>query len=92
MRNRLVNCALHSNAYHALTLQRQMLAFCLREITYYRYQNVDLYLRGIRDFLKGPRWLMRQDAEKLHQELMEAGYQAKELEALEKKEGSSNLP
>ncbi len=83
VRNRLVNCALHSNAYHALTLQRQMLAFCLREITYYRYQNVDLYLRGIRDFLKGPRWLMRQDAEKLHQELMEAGYQAKELEALD---------
>lgn len=83
VRNRLITCALHSKTYRVRTLQKQMLAFCLREITYYRYRNVDLYLRGIRDFLKGPRWLMRQDAEKLHQELMEAGYQAKELETLD---------
>lgn len=83
VRNRLVNCALHSNAYHALTLQRQMLAFCLREITYYRYKNVDLYLRGIQDFLKGPLWLMRQDAQKLHQELTQAGYQAKDPQLLD---------
>lgn len=83
VRNRLIHCALHSKSYHAYTLQRQMLAFCLREITYYRYKNVDLYLRGIRDFLKGPRWLMRQDAQKLHRELMQAGYQAKDLKQLD---------
>ena len=60
-----------------------MLSFCFREITYYRYKNVDLYLRGVRDFLKGPRWLMRKDAEALNKELIQAGYQAQDLDKLD---------
>ena len=50
---------------------------------FYRYKNVDLYLRGIRDFLKGPEWLMKQDGEALHQSVMAAGYKAQELEQLD---------
>jgi len=83
IRNRLISCAMHSKQYGVHSIIRQMLAFCLREITYYRYKNVDLYLRGICDFLKGPGWLSRQDGEQLHKELMQAGYQAQELEGLD---------
>lgn len=83
IRNRLINCAMHSTKYGACQITRQMLAFCLREIIYYRYKNVDLYLRGICDFLKGPAWLYRQDGEQLHQELMQAGYKARDVEELD---------
>lgn len=83
VRNRLILCAWYGSGYGLKTVIRQMLSFCLREITYYRYKNVDLYLRGVRDFLKGPRWLMRQDAEALNQELIQAGYQAQDPDTLD---------
>ncbi len=83
VRNRMIMSALQGDAYRLHTVLRQMLAFCLREITYYRYKNVELYLRGVRDFLKGPAWLMRQDGEALNQDLIRCGYQAQELEELD---------
>ena len=83
VRNRLIMCACHSTEFGLKKVIRQMLSFCFREITYYRYKNVDLYLRGVRDFLKGPRWLMRQDAEALNKELIQAGYQAQDLDKLD---------
>lgn len=49
---------------------------------FYRYRNVDLYLQGIRDFLKGPVWLMGQDGEILHKKVMSEGYRGQELEEL----------
>lgn len=83
VRNRLIICAYHGCGYNLRRVLRQMLAFCLREITYYRYKNVDLYLRGVKDFLKGPRWLMHQDGEALNLELIRTGYQAQELDTLD---------
>ena len=49
---------------------------------YYRYKNVDLYIQGIEDFLKGPGWLMEQDGEMLHQQVMASGYRAEEPDKL----------
>lgn len=83
IRNQLIVNAFHCPQFGARQLNKCMLAHCLREITYYRYKNVDLYLQGIRDFLKGPQWLMRQDAQALHQKVMEAGYQAQDMEKLD---------
>lgn len=83
VRNRMIMSALHGDVYRLHVVLRQMFAFCLREITYYRYKNVDLYLRGVRDFLKGPGWLMRQDGEALNQELIRSGYRAQELDDLD---------
>ena len=48
----------------------------------YRYKNVDLYLQGVKDFLKGPQWLMQQDGEALHKKIMESGYKAQDLDNL----------
>ena len=49
---------------------------------FYRYKNVDLYLQGIKDFLKGPAWLMEQDGEILHKKVMSEGYRGQNLEEL----------
>lgn len=50
---------------------------------FYRYKNVELYIRGIEDFLKGPRWLMEQDGEELHKQIMASGYKSAELKELD---------
>lgn len=83
MRNQLIDNAFHCQWYGARQLNRAILGHCMREITFYRYKNVELYLQGIRDFLKGPRWLMEQDGEALHKEVMAAGYKGQELSSLD---------
>lgn len=74
MRNQLIDNSFHCQWYGAKHLCKAIIGECFREITYYRYKNVDLYLKGIKDFLKGPKWLMTQDGEALHKEIMAAGY------------------
>lgn len=44
-----------------------------------RYNDILLELRGINDFLKGPGWWGKQDAEALHKEILAAGYRFREL-------------
>lgn len=39
-----------------------------------RYRDVLLNVRGIRDFLRGPKWWAGQDTERLHQEILSQGY------------------
>lgn len=83
IRNQLIVNAFHCPEYGAGQLNRDMLSHCLREITYYRYKNVELYLQGIQDFLKGPQWLAKQDAETLHRKVVDAGYKAQEVDSLD---------
>lgn len=40
-----------------------------------RYQDVLLNIRGIDDFLKGPKWWAAQDIETLHHEILKSGYE-----------------
>lgn len=83
MRNQLIDNSFHCQWYGARQLNRAILGHCFREITFYRYKNVDLYLQGIKDFLKGPGWLMEQDGEALHKSVMAAGYRGQELNTLD---------
>lgn len=83
MRNQLIDNAFHCPWYGARQLNRAILGHCFREVTFYRYKNVDLYLQGIKDFLKGPGWLMEQDGEALHKSVMAAGYRGQELNTLD---------
>lgn len=83
MRNQLIDNAFHCHWYGAKQLNRSILGHCIREIMFYRYKNVDLYLQGIRDFLKGPEWLMQQDGEELHKKVMSAGYKGQDLKELD---------
>jgi len=83
IRNRLIDNAFHCVWYGPKQLNRALFRYCLQEIVFYRYQNVYLYLRGVEDFLKGPGWLMEQDGEALHRQIMASGYQPVELEDLD---------
>lgn len=74
MRNQLIDNAFHCTWYGKKLLKRALWIHCKQEIMYYRYKNVDLYIQGIEDFLKGPEWLMKQDGEALHKNVMAAGY------------------
>ena len=82
IRNQLIDNAFHCQWYGKKQLKKTMFKHCVQEVMFYRYRNVDLYLQGIRDFLKGPVWLMGQDGEILHKKVMSEGYRGQELEEL----------
>lgn len=83
MRNQLIDNSFHCQWYGAKQLSKAIIGHCAREVMFYRYKNVDLYLQGIKDFLKGPQWLMEQDGEALHKSVMAAGYKGQDLETLD---------
>lgn len=83
MRNQLIDNSFHCPWYGAKQLIPTMMYHCVLELMLYRYKNVELYLQGIKDFLKGPEWLMQQDSEQLHKKIMAAGYRGEELSKLD---------
>lgn len=83
MRNQLIDNAFHCRWYGRKQVNSTMFRHCIREIMLYRYKNVDLYLQGIKDFLKGPGWLMEQDGEVLHRKVLSEGYRGQNLEDLQ---------
>jgi len=83
IRNQLIDNAFHCPWYGAKQLKKAAMTHCKQEIMFYRYKNVDLYIRGIEDFLRGPQWLMKQDGEALHKDIMASGYRAVELKELD---------
>ena len=48
----------------------------------YRYKNANLLMEGVEDFLRGVNWLMEQDGEALHKEIMQLGYKLQYREDL----------
>lgn len=82
MRNQLIDNSFHCQWYGRKQVNWTMFKHCVQEIMFYRYKNVDLYLQGIRDFLKGPGWLMAQDGEALHKKVLSEGYKGQPLEEL----------
>lgn len=83
MRNRLIDNSFHCRWFGAKQAMKITLGHSIREIGLYRYKNVDLYLQGIEDFLKGPEWLLKQDSEVLHKKIMAAGYKGQDLDTLD---------
>ena len=83
IRNQLIDNAFHCPMYGAKQLKKAMMTHCKQEIMFYRYKNVDLYIQGIEDFLKGPAWLMEQDGEELHRRVMASGYKMTEIDELD---------
>ena len=81
-RNRLID-----NAVRGVRYTKRQLLFELKEHVYndlfcLRYKNVDLLLRGIEDFFRGPDWLKAQDGEKLHSLIMADGYKMQYIDEL----------
>ena len=83
LRNLLYDNALHCPHYSKWKFIKRLYGEVLRQLFYYRYKNVDLIFRGIEDFFKGVDFLKETDGEKLHQEIMAAGYKAKPIEEID---------
>ena len=83
LRNLLYDNALHCPNYSKWKFMKRLYGEVLRQLFYYRYKNVDLLFRGVEDFFKGVDSLKETDGEKLHQEIMAAGYKAQPIEDLD---------
>lgn len=83
IRNRMIDNAFHFPAWGKREVIKTLIGTYKREGYLYRYQNVALYMKGIRDFLKGIDFLEQTDPEKLHREILAAGYKAVPAEQLE---------
>lgn len=82
LRNMLYDNALHCPGYSKRRFLKRLYGSAIREMFYYRYRNVDLIFRGVNDFFKGVPFLKETDGEKLHQEIMAAGYRAQPAETM----------
>ena len=83
MRNLLYDNALHFPEYKLSSFLYRLYTTTAREMIYYRYKNIDLLFRGVRDFYGGIDFLKRTDGETLHQEILRAGYSAVPVEKIE---------
>ena len=83
IRNLLYDNALHCPNFSKWQFLKRLYGSVVRQLYYYRYQNVELIFRGVNDFFKGVDFLRETDGEKLHQEIMAAGYKARPVEELE---------
>lgn len=82
IRNQLIDNSFHCSQYGKKELKKEVFRRVTEEVFFYRYRNVDLILRGVEDFLKGPEWLLCTDGEMLHKEIMAMGYRAEPIEKL----------
>lgn len=72
-RNLLIVNAIHyRREYGVRKLFRFMLGRCAHEIRYNRYTQEKMFLMGIRDFMRGYKWLESLDGEKYHRKVMDA--------------------
>lgn len=82
LRNMLYDNALHFPEYKLTSFLKRLYGHTIRELFYYRYKNIDLIFRGVNDYFKGVQFLVETDGEKLHQEIMAAGYKPMPIEQL----------
>ena len=72
VRNDMITNALHLPGFSGVAAAWSMLRRIIANVIRYRYNNCALIFRGVDDFCGGPEFLMTEDAEALHEELMEA--------------------
>lgn len=78
VRNSLIVNSLYCKEFSKRQALKMVYRRMLTNLFRYRYKDIVLVIRALKDFLRGPKWLMEQDAEELHQELMASGYKYSE--------------
>ena len=74
MRNMLYANAFCRPQYGKGSCLRTLYCYVIADLFRYRYQDVRLELRAVRDFNKGADFLLHTDGEKLHKEIIAAGH------------------
>ena len=72
MRNCLIINAYHKPGFDSTSAAKHMLHMVLGNLIRYRYNNCELIFRAVDDFCKGTEFLLNQDGEALHKEIMAA--------------------
>lgn len=83
LRNRLIDNALHDSVMKKEKFIEEMRWQVMREVELYRYKNARLLMRGVEDYFRGVDWLRAADGEKLHKDIMAAGYKLQYIEELD---------
>lgn len=81
-RNRLIDNSVHNLKYRRSSFIKDLTRQVKQEIVMYRYKNAELLMDGTRDFFKGIDWLMQQDGEALHKDVMQRGYKMQDINDL----------
>ena len=82
LRNMLYTNMLRYPAYSKTAFLQLFYRYAFTNLLRYRYRDVRLAVRGVRDFYKGPGFLLHTDGEQLHKEIMDLGYKAVPMEEL----------
>ena len=80
IRNHCIVNAIHCPEYSTRKMKLLLLKWTTSNIVKYRYQYVDMNIRGLEDFLKGADWFMQQEPVALHAEIGRMNYKAKPKE------------
>lgn len=80
IRNHCIVNAIHCPNYSTRKLKTMLLKWSTSNIVKYRYQYVDMNIRGLEDFLKGADWFMQQEPVALHAEISKMNYKAQPKE------------
>lgn len=80
IRNLAIVNAIHNQKYGKRQFKQILFKWVSGNIARYRYQYVDLNLRGALDFCRGIDWLKEQDGQLLHQKIGALNYKAKPRE------------
>lgn len=82
IRNRLIDNSFHFPNWGKKQLKKIVWKQWRSEVKRYRYKNVRLHTRGVKDYLKGVDFILNTDGEQLHKEIMAAGYKAVPMEQI----------
>lgn len=86
LRNMLIVNAIYSNSYDAVKVKKQVFTAMIIAVLRYRYRDMELIKMAVKDFCKGPKWLMKIDAEEYHKFIVKNGYLFQDIgELLENK-------
>lgn len=92
IRNALIVNSIYNDNFGKWQIFKILCRRMLTNLFRYRYRDICLNMRALEDFLSGPEWLMNQDAEVLHKQLMESGYHYKEKSKIKIKPKESTNP
>lgn len=81
-RNRLIDNSIHSLPYTRKMFIKNLTSQVKRELVFYRYKNARLLLDGANDYFRGVDWLMKQDGEALHKDIIGRGYRLLDIKEL----------
>ena len=87
IRNHCIVNAIHYPEYGAKDFKKMLFKWASGNILRYRYQYMEMNLRGVEDFLKGIDWFLKHEAEPLHQEISKMNYKAQPKENYIKQKG-----